>query len=195
VSIPTSSHHTPPWSCPHHSALTSHFPLPTSHSPPTSKKLVTRRRVSKAVSSSLLSLSLSSSCSSCFPLHSPSSSDTHRWLKNQLVRFVLFASPSPSCFCRLPMTGSVGPSAFEPPPPRSGLAMRDPTPPPNAKDAPALPDPERPRVDPALAASRRSLTAVSWDSKLSCVSTGYFILTHTPPHPSTYRWFAAVSFS
>ena len=65
------------------------------------------------------------------------------------------------------MMGRAGPS---PPPPRRGFAMREPTPPPNAKDAPALGDP-RPRVEPAFAASRRSLTAVSCDSKLYDVSS------------------------
>lgn len=66
------------------------------------------------------------------------------------------------------MTGSVGPSVVAPPP-RRGLAMREPTPPPNAKDAPEVGEP-RPRVEPALASSRRSLTAVSWASKLGSVS-------------------------
>jgi hypothetical protein len=63
--------------------------------------------------------------------------------------------------------GRAGPS---PPPPRRGFAIREPTPPPNAKDAPP-PDDPRPLVEPAFAASRRSLTAVSWDSKLWSVST------------------------
>lgn len=48
--------------------------------------------------------------------------------------------------------------------------MREPTPPPKANDAPALGEP-RPRVDPAFAASRRSFTAVSCDSKLYFVSS------------------------
>lgn len=67
--------------------------------------------------------------------------------KNQLLR--LF----PSGACRPPLA----PGAASPPP-RSGLAMRDP------KDVgfgpPDVGEP-RPRVDPTLAASRRSLTAVS----------------------------------
>jgi hypothetical protein len=45
--------------------------------------------------------------------------------------------------------------------------MRDPTPPPNANDAPGPEGLPRPRVEPALADSRRSLTAVSCASKLS----------------------------
>jgi hypothetical protein len=89
----------------------------------------------------------------------------YRWLKNQLVLFPLLASPpSPSCFCRLPMTGKTGPSATAPPP-RRGLAIREPTPPKPAYEAPPAGEP-RPRVEPALADSRRSLTAVSWASKL-----------------------------
>jgi hypothetical protein len=51
--------------------------------------------------------------------------------------------------------------------------MREPTPPPNAPayEAPPAGEP-RPRVEPALAASRRSFTAVSWASKLGGVSGG-----------------------
>jgi len=86
-----------------------------------------------------------------------------RCWKNQLLRF-----PPPftvSCCCRPDSTGSVGPSAPPPPPPpRTGFTMRDPAPP-NATLAPDIGEP-RPRVEPALAASRRSLTAVSWASNL-----------------------------
>jgi hypothetical protein len=84
-----------------------------------------------------------------------------RCWKNQVLRF-----PPPfaaSCCSRPDSTGSVGPSA-PPPPPRSGFAMRDPAPP-NATLAPDVGEP-RPRVEPALAASRRSLTTVSWASNL-----------------------------
>ena len=67
------------------------------------------------------------------------------------------------------MIGRAGPS---PPPPRRGFAILEPTPPPKAKDAPALGEPS-PRVEPAFAASRRSLTAVSCDSKLQRISWGW----------------------
>ena len=94
----------------------------------------------------------------------------YRWLKNKLVLFPLLESPPslpPSCFCKLPMTGRTGPSATgPPPPPRRGFAIREPTPPKPAYEAPPAGDPPRPRVDPAFADSRRSFTAVSCASKL-----------------------------
>ena len=57
----------------------------------------------------------------------------------------------------------------KPPPPRRGFAIRDPAPP---KLSPRglgsdVDEEERPLVEPDLAASRRSLTAVSWASNLS----------------------------
>ena len=61
-----------------------------------------------------------------------------------------------------------GPAPFMcsvPPPPRRGFAIRDPAPP-KLKPPDALDDDERPRVEPSLAASRRSLTAVSCTSNL-----------------------------
>ena len=86
-----------------------------------------------------------------------------RWLKNQLV---LLPCPLPASWAwRLLRTGRTGPSCTGPPPPRRGFAMREPTAPPNAKDAPEVGEP-RPRVEPCLAASRRSLTAVSCASNL-----------------------------
>ena len=91
-------------------------------------------------------------------------SDVYPCLKNQLVR--LFFGSASTSFCKLPMIGRAGPS---PPPPRRGFAILEPTPPPKAKDALALGEPS-PRVEPAFAASRRSLTAVSCDSKLRCVN-------------------------
>lgn len=90
------------------------------------------------------------------------------WLKNQLV--LLFPpSLAPSWLCTLPTSvGTPGPSpgvlALGPPPPRRGLAMR-----PKglfAKLGWEGAAPPRPRVEPCLAASRRSLTARSWDSNL-----------------------------
>jgi len=55
--------------------------------------------------------------------------------------------------------------AASPPPPRSGLAMRLPAPPKLNALLLDVGEP-RPRVLPTLAASRRSLTAVSWASNL-----------------------------
>jgi hypothetical protein len=87
----------------------------------------------------------------------------HRRSKNQLERFpvdswdwipeiVAFEAP-------LVVSGSPGP----PPPPRRGFAIREPprNPPPPSIDA------VRPLVDPCLAASSLSFTAVSWASNLS----------------------------
>ena len=68
------------------------------------------------------------------------------------------------------MTGSTGPSATAPPP-RNGLAMREPTPPKPAYEAPPAGEPS-PRVEPAFADSRRSLTAVSWASNLRGLVSG-----------------------
>jgi hypothetical protein len=73
----------------------------------------------------------------------------HRLSKNQLVRLL------PVSWAWTVATGS-----FPPPPPRRGFAMREPT-----KLKPLLLS-GRPFVEPCLAASRRSLTAVSWASKL-----------------------------
>lgn len=100
---------------------------------------------------------------------SPASQDL--WLKNQLERLFELPSEAPSWLCILLATegATEGPSpgvlALGPPPPRRGLAMR-----PKGLLA-KLPwagagPPPRPRVEPCFAASRRSLTARSWDSNL-----------------------------
>ena len=74
----------------------------------------------------------------------------HRRSKNQLLRL-----PVASCDCTPATFAFAG--ASEVPPPRSGFAMRDPP-----KLKLALPSIlGKPRVEPCLAASRRSLTAVS----------------------------------
>jgi len=99
------------------------------------------------------------------------------WLKNQLVRLLpplLSAPPSWLCTllaCKPAKDGTPAPSpgvlALGPPPPRRGLAMR-----PKgllAKLGWEGAAPPRPRVEPCLAASRRSLTARSWDSNLENV--------------------------
>jgi hypothetical protein len=52
-----------------------------------------------------------------------------------------------------------------PPPPRRGFAMREPAPP-KLKLAGLLDDEDMPRVEPSLADSSRSLTAVSCASNL-----------------------------
>lgn len=78
-------------------------------------------------------------------------------LKNQLPRLLLVPSPP----------WIVGVEGASPPPPRRGLAMRLPAP---EKLKP--PAPPRPRVLPALAASRRSLTEASWASNLDRGSLG-----------------------
>ena len=97
----------------------------------------------------------------------------HLLSKNQLLRFPPPVPPAPpftpSCDCKLVKTGFVGPSPplmkSEPePPPRKGFAMREPVPP--KLNPPEGIDGERPRVEPSLAASSRSLTAESWSSKL-----------------------------
>jgi hypothetical protein len=82
--------------------------------------------------------------------------------KNQLLRLLL-PTPDPSLCSPL----IIGIGASEPaPPPLSGLAMRDPAPP---KLNPPPEGDVKPRVEPIFAASRRSLTAVSWASNLqSC---------------------------
>lgn len=77
--------------------------------------------------------------------------------KNQLV--LLF--PAGFSFCSPLIAGITGPSL---PPPLSGFAILEP---PNEKP-PAPEEESRPRVDPTLAASRRSFTAVSWASNLWC---------------------------
>ena len=89
------------------------------------------------------------------------------WLKNQLVR-LFELSEAPSWLCTLPTrVGTPGPSpgvlALGPPPPRRGLAMRPKGLFAKLGWAGAAP---RPRVEPCLAASRRSLTARSCDSNL-----------------------------
>lgn len=78
-------------------------------------------------------------------------------LKNQLARLLLELLAS--FWLMVWMVGMVG--GASPPPPRRGLAMRLPA---EAKLKP--PGELRPRVLPALAASRRSLTAASWTSNL-----------------------------
>lgn len=79
--------------------------------------------------------------------------------KNQLDRLPVSCDWTPATFA---FAG--GPS--EPPPPRSGFAMRDP---PKLK-LPLLSIGGRPRVEPCFAASRRSFTAVSWASNLPSMS-------------------------
>lgn len=83
----------------------------------------------------------------------------HLRSKNQLERL-----PDASCNCTPATFAFAGPS--DPPPPRSGFAMRDPP-----KLKPPLPSMAgRPRVEPCFAASRRSFTAVSWASNLNNIS-------------------------
>lgn len=89
----------------------------------------------------------------------------HRRSKNQLLRFPVPPDETAvSCDWTLERAGMDGPSPLgspPPPPPRRGFAILDPPKlnPPESEDA-------RPRVEPALAASKRSLTAVSCASNL-----------------------------
>ena len=53
------------------------------------------------------------------------------------------------------------PTLSKAPPPRSGFAIRDPAPPKEKFDDVGEVEEARPRVEPSLAASRRSLTAAS----------------------------------
>ena len=88
--------------------------------------------------------------------------------KNQLLLpFGLPALPFASCACSPLSTGMLGPPPFTsaPPPPRKGLAIREPAPP-KLKPEAIVELPARPRVEPSLAASRRSLTAANWPSNL-----------------------------
>ena len=85
-----------------------------------------------------------------------------RWLKNQPLLLLL---PPASCAWRLERTGRFGPPLTSvAPPPRKGLAIRDPAPP--KLKPPGAVGPPSPRVELILAASRRSLTAVSCASNL-----------------------------
>lgn len=93
----------------------------------------------------------------------PLSQPPHLRSKNQLL--LLPPAPPDSC-CRLLSVGILGPLALksETPPPLSGLAIREPAPPKLKPSGPVWA--ARPRVEPILAASSRSLTAVSWASNL-----------------------------
>lgn len=90
---------------------------------------------------------------------------SHRRSKNQLLRFPVPPDDAAvSCDWTLESAGIDGPSPLDSPPlppPRSGFAIREPP-----KLNPPESDDARPRVEPALAASRRSLTAVSCASNL-----------------------------
>ena len=66
----------------------------------------------------------------------------------------------------LPVTNSF------PPPPRKGFAIRDPAPPKLKPELEGLEVEETLRVE-TLAASRRSLTAVSWASNLWAIFVSY----------------------
>lgn len=94
---------------------------------------------------------------------SPFRFSSHLWLKNQLL---LFPGDTELLVCSPEMTGMAAwdMPLMSPPPPRNGLAMREPAPP--KLNAPFWAEPERPRVEPSLAASSRSLTAVSCASNL-----------------------------
>ena len=125
--------------------------------------------------------------------------DQPRWLKNQLDRFALLAS----CCWRPATAGTAGPS---PPPPRNGFAIRDPA---LLKLKPPLGavGEAKPRVEPTLAASSRSLTAVSCASNLQtyknqyknnkafCFAVIIHCLLRGEGREAAYLWFAAVSFS
>ena len=87
--------------------------------------------------------------------------------KNQVLLFPP-ALPFASCACNPLSTGILGPAPFIcsfAPPPRSGFAIRDPAPP-KLKPTGLFDADDMLRVEPCLAASRRSLTAVSWASNL-----------------------------
>lgn len=94
------------------------------------------------------------------PGESKSAQQIYDLLKNQLLRLLLVGVPSPPWI--------VGVAGVSPPPPRRGLAIRLPA---FVKLKPP-PAPPRPRVLPALAASRRSLTEASWTSNLGRRSLG-----------------------
>lgn len=94
------------------------------------------------------------------PEESKSAQQIYDLLKNQLPRLLLVGVPSPPWI--------VGVAGVSPPPPRRGLAIRLPA---LVKLKPP-PAPPRPRVLPALAASRRSLTEASWTSNLGRRSLG-----------------------
>ena len=83
--------------------------------------------------------------------------------KNQLPLLPLLSPPA-SCICRLLRVGMFGPPPSMVPPPLSGFAIREPAPPKPNTPAPSWE--ARPRVEPSLAASSRSLTAASWVSNL-----------------------------
>lgn len=70
--------------------------------------------------------------------------------------------------------------------------MRDPAPP-KLKPVGLLDADDMLRVEPCLAASRRSLTAVSWASNLE--KTMWLVACYVQFPSDTYLWFAAVNFS
>ena len=77
------------------------------------------------------------------------------------------------------------------PPPRNGFAIRDPAPP-KLNPMGLFDADDMLRVEPCLAASRRSLTAVSCASNLRKMwSAACYVLLRG----RTYLWFAAVNFS
>lgn len=87
--------------------------------------------------------------------------------KNQLLLFPP-GLPFASCACSPLNTGRLGPAPFIcsfAPPPRKGFAIRDPAPP-TLKPTGLLDANDMLRVEPCLAASSRSLTAVSCASNL-----------------------------
>ena len=96
--------------------------------------------------------------------------------KNQLLLFPPLELPLASCACRPLSTGMLGPPPFTysvAPPPRRGLAIREPAPP---KLKPiGFEDEAMPRVEPSLAASRRSLTAVTCASNLERTSLALLV--------------------
>ncbi len=89
--------------------------------------------------------------------------------ENQLFLFPQLPEFPLSCACSPERIGSMGPapppltSGPVPPPPRKGFAILGPAPP---KLKPAGLEAAKPRADPTFAASRRSLTAISWASNL-----------------------------
>lgn len=89
---------------------------------------------------------------------------------SQLLRLFPFACSA----CNPAIVGMTGPLALAFPPPLSGFTMRDPNwPPPTEAFKPPFkcpPEACNPRVEPARAASSRSLTADIWDSNLLRVS-------------------------
>lgn len=88
--------------------------------------------------------------------------------KNQLPLFPAPPLPPPASFCNPLIVGIIPPipppipaSPAAPPPPRRGLAILEPA----LLNEKPVGEP-KPRVEPDLAASRRSFTAVSWASNL-----------------------------